>query len=124
VLFDTGSQKSFITAKAVENLALRPVRREGLGIKAFGSRKADVEMTEVNQFVLCPLGRGKRISIECFLVSDSSSIVNEHVELIKKEYVHLSDIYFSDVSKNEDMLPVDILVGSNFLWECQEEETI
>ena len=34
VLFDTGSHKSFITARAVETLGLRPVSREKLAIKA------------------------------------------------------------------------------------------
>ena len=124
VLFDTGSQKSFITAKAIGNLGLRPVRSETLGIKAFGSREADIAKREVYEFTLCPLRGGKRVKIECFVVNDISSIVTEHAELSKKDYPHLHNVYFSDVSKNEDMLPVDILVGSNFFWEFQMGETI
>ena len=44
-LFDTGSHKSFITAKAVGKLELRPVRRQCLGIRAFGSKEANVAMS-------------------------------------------------------------------------------
>eukprot|EP00795_Rhopilema_esculentum_P017366 gene17366-biopygen6317 len=36
VLFDNGSQKTFITAEAVAKLGLEPIRVERLGIKAFG----------------------------------------------------------------------------------------
>ena len=39
VLLDCGSQKSFIAAKAVEDLGLVPSRRENLGIKCLGGTK-------------------------------------------------------------------------------------
>ena len=47
VLFDTGSQKSFITERAVRKHGLRPVRKEELGIKAFGSTEADVAERDI-----------------------------------------------------------------------------
>lgn len=72
-LFDTGSQKSFITVRAVENVELRPGNKERLGIKAFQGK----------EFLLQPLRGGKRVKIECFLVDDVSSSINEHIELIK-----------------------------------------
>ena len=62
--------------------------------------------------------------IECFLVEEISNIANEHVEVVKNNYSHLNGIYFSDVSRNEDFLEVDILVGSDFIWEFQRGESI
>lgn len=43
VLFDSGSNLSFVTARAVEKLGLRPVRREKLETKVFGSDEVEVQ---------------------------------------------------------------------------------
>ena len=52
MLYDTGSQKTFITAKAVGRFGLRPVRKEKIGIKAFGRNEAEVEMRDVVELSL------------------------------------------------------------------------
>ena len=41
VLFDSGSQKTFVTAEVVEKAKIRVVWKEMLGIKAFGSVDSD-----------------------------------------------------------------------------------
>ena len=124
VLFDTGSHQSFITAKAVGRIGLRPTRSESLGIQAFGKSEAEVKMRDIVEFSLVPLHGGKPVKLECFVVDEIASIPNEHVELIKGNYHHLHKIYFSDVCRNEETLQVDILIGSNFVWEFQQGETV
>ena len=58
--------------------------------------------------------------MEAFFVDDICTISNNHVEEVKRNYKHLRDIYFSDVSKAEDLLEIDILVGSNHIWYFQD----
>ncbi len=123
VLFDSGSQKSFVTVRVVEKCGLRVVRSEKLGIRTFGSEEADVKEREVVQFDLMNVDGGERVKIEAYVVNKISDVSNFHVELVKKDFPHLRHIYFSDVSK-EDILQVDVLIGSNFLWEFQGMETI
>ena len=123
VLFDSGSQKSFITVKAVDRLGLQAVRRERLGIKAFGRSEAEIEMRDVIQFSLGPLHGKKEVRIEAFVVQDIADIPNIHVECIKKDYPHLTNIFFSDVSRC-DTLEVGCLVGSDYIWAFQEGEVI
>ena len=43
VLFDTGSNKSFITAEADSKIGLCPVRKEKLSVMTFGSTDAEVK---------------------------------------------------------------------------------
>ena len=124
VLFDSGSHRSFISAKAVENLGLRPVRRENLSIKAFGCRETDDSMRDVVEFYLLPLMGEKRVKVSCYVVDNITSIANIHVEKVKKLYPHLHMIYFSDVSRFEDKLNIQILIGSDFQWEFMEGEEI
>ena len=123
VLFDTGSHKSFISAKAVSKLNLRPVRSERLGILPFGSREAEFSMREIVQVSLHSLSGEKSVNLECYVVDDIADISNSHVEIAKKHYPHLHEIWFSDVSRSEDTLCVDILIGSDALWEFHEGET-
>ena len=124
VLFDTGSHKSFITAEAVGKLGLRPVRRQELGIKVFGGKEAVTEMRDVVEISLSALNDERSVKIEAFVVKDISTIPNVHVERVKKDFLHLTNVWFSDVSREDDMLQVDCLVGSDWLWSFQEGETI
>ena len=124
VLFDTGSQMSFITAKAVGRLGLRPVRKEKLGIKAFGRKEAEEENRDVVELSLLGPQGEKKVSIEAFVVDDIATISNVHVAIVKKQYVHLKNVYFSDVSRYEDTLEIDCLVGSNFFWAFHDGEVI
>ena len=124
VLFDSGSQKTFISAKAVNRLGLEPERSEELGIKTFGSREPYLAVRRVFRFSLSPLFEGIPVEVEAFEVNEISSVANIHVEQIKHNYAHLSNILFSDVSRNKEILEIDILCGSNFLWSFQDGECI
>eukprot|EP00794_Sanderia_malayensis_P012361 gene12361-biopygen9857 len=124
VLFDTGSHKTFITSKAVSKLELKPVRKERLGIKAFGSEEMEVAMRDVIKMSLSGKEGKKNVEIEAYVVKDISSIPNIHIETVKKDFAHLNKVWFADVSRCSSMLEIDCLIGSDFLWAFQEDETI
>ena len=124
VLFDSGSHRSFITAAALEKLGLRPVRKENLSIKAFGSNEAENSMRDVVEFHLVPIRGGKGVKISCFVVRSIGSISNIHLEEVKQVYSHLNFIWFSDVCRNEDVLDIQVLIGSDYQWEFLEGEQI
>eukprot|EP00794_Sanderia_malayensis_P011623 gene11623-biopygen9292 len=117
------SENKDLKAKAVDRLGLRPTRRESLSVRAFGSDETDVKMRDVVKKALAPLGQGKSINVECFVVDDISCIANEHLEVVKNDFSHLNKIWFSDVSRNEeDVLTVDVLIGADELWSFQDGE--
>ena len=91
VLFDTGSYKSFISAKAVSKLDLRPVRSERLRILPFGRREAGFSMREIVQISLHSLCGEKSVNLECYVVDDIADISNSHIEIAKKHYPHLHE---------------------------------
>ena len=122
VLFDIGSHASFITAEAVSSLGLPPVRRERLGIQAFGSEKAEVKERDVVEINVEALNGTKNVKLHCYVVDDISSISNVHPEMVREIYPHLHNIYFSDVCRNVEVLKIDILIGSDEFWNFQEHE--
>ena len=109
VLLDTGSHKSFVSARAVKSLELKPVRREKLANEAFGSNESEETVRDVVEFSLSSLRGGKRVEVQCKVVDEITDIANEHIEVVKKSYSHLKNVWFSDVSRHQETLSIDIV---------------
>ena len=124
VLFDSGTHKTFITRSVADRLLLQPVRKESLGIKTVGCEKMDEKMREVVRVELESTGREKIGMINAYVVDKISDVANEHLELIKHDYEHLKGIWFSDVSRSEETLEIDILLGTDFLHEFQNGQVV
>ena len=120
VKFDSGSQKTFVTENVVRKLGLKVLREEELGVKTFGSSESEIVMRKVYAIPLVSLNGGESITIEAFLVNEISTIANQHVEEIKNVYSHLKGIQFSDFSRYDDFLEMDILIGANYMWSFQD----
>ena len=120
VLFDSGSHRSFVTTKAASNYDLQIVRKEWLSISTFGQRGMDSGLREVARFDVMPLHGGKVQPLEAYVVPDISHISNEHVEVVKNDFLHLRDLWFSDVCQSKDELEIDVLIGADYLWEFQK----
>ena len=77
----------------------------------------DTRLRDVVEVKVSPVGGQKVIKIEAYVVPKISSIQNGHVELARNEYLHLKDLWFSDVCKAQEELEIDILVGADYLPE-------
>ena len=122
MLFDSGSHKSYVTTKT-ENLAgLKVLRKELLGLSTFGQKAKETEVREVVRVAIIdvnPLGSGKVLTLEAYVVSVISRVRNEHIEVVKHNFPHLKDLWFSDVNKTAHELEIDFLIGSDNLWNIQ-----
>lgn len=124
VLFDSGSQRSFITAKAASNYDLEIVRKEWISIGTFGRKTRESGLREVVRFDVMPLQGGKVQMLEVYVVPEISRISNEHVEVVKNDFPHLRDLWFSDVCQSKEELEIDLLIGADYLWEFQKGKTV
>ena len=68
VMFDSGSQNTFVTESVVKSLEWNVLREEELGVKTFGSREAETELRQVYAIPLVPVNGGKSITIDTFSV--------------------------------------------------------
>jgi len=124
VLFDSGSHKSFVTAKAASNYGLEIVRNEWVTINTFGQNAKQSGLREVVRFDVMPLKSDRALRLEAYVVPEISNISNEHVEVVKNDFPHLRDLWFSDVCQTKEELVIDLLIGSDYLWEFQKGRTI
>ena len=67
-------------------------------------------MTEVN---VLPTRNRDRIKIEALVVPEVSQVQNEHIEVVK--YPYQQGLWFSDMSKIEETLNIDIPIWSDYL---------
>ena len=65
-----------------------------------------------------------RRSIEAYVVPEVSRISNEHVEVVKNDFTHLRDLWFSDVYQSKEELEIDVPIGADYLWEFQRVRTV
>ena len=61
ILFDTGSHKSFITARAAASLELQPLRKDWVALNTFGRKAVGSNLSEVMHVDLALVGSKMRI---------------------------------------------------------------
>ena len=88
-------------------------------MNTFGQRAVGSNLRKVVRIDLAPVGGGKVLPIEAFVVPEISRVQNEHLESVRKDYPHLSHIWLSDVCKERDDLEIDVLIGVDYLWSFQ-----
>ncbi len=123
VLFDAGSHRSFVTSHAASLVDPKGLRREFLGINTFGQKCTKAEQREVVELELKSVNGNNVLNIEAYVVPEICTVQNSHVELARKQYSHLENIWFSDVVKSQEELEIDVLIGADYLWSFQTGNT-
>ena len=125
VIFDSGSQKSYISQQARDKLALPATTKESLLTKTF----ENVNMTE--QPMACEklkiaVGNVNKWStqvIEVFVVPNLSPIGSQRIDTAKEHFAYLRGIEFTDDDHENEDLEIDVLVGADFMWSFFTGET-
>ena len=86
-------------------------RKEWLQLNTFGNSSEQAGLREVVEIELCSISGGNCIVMEAYVVPHISSVRNAHLELAKKDYPHLQGLYLSDVSKFQEELEIEVLIG-------------
>ena len=83
ILFDTGSHKSFITARAAASLELQPLRKDWVALNTIGRKAVGSNLSEVMHVELALVGGGKISSSEAIVVPEISLVQNENLEIAR-----------------------------------------
>lgn len=116
LLFDTGSQRSYITNELKERLNLKCVRKENVVIKTFGDlNNTEIKRLEVVQFKVKHRKSSRYVLVEALCVPDiCSPIANQKLNHAKK-MKEFSGLEFADFSEEFD-LSIGVLVGIDFYF--------
>ena len=118
MIFDSGSQRSYISQRLKDSLALPTLSRDTLTIKKFGTEESSVETCDVTQFcVRSPYNNLTMYVTAYVLPIVCAPVSNQPLNLAVAEYSHLRNLPLADFKLyDHDELDIDILIGLDFYW--------
>ena len=123
ILFDSGSQNSFITPKARALLNLEIVTSKDMSIKEFGGGKVKSNL-DVVRFCVKSKDKNLNIYVNAFVNEICHPLVNQEINLAKQSYPYLVGLDLADSNPENLNMDIDILIGADFYWQFIENFTV
>ena len=121
ILFDSGSQLSYITPGAKSKLGLHTAGQQEMCIKSFGGARH----TKTFEYVEFAVNTNSSVeNIKAFVSEISYPLSGQNIAFAKQTFSHLRNIKLADDSKSDTPIDIDILIGSDYYWEFIEGKTI
>ena len=121
ILFDSGSQRTYLSERLVKQLNLKPINKQTLNVKTFGD---DSEKTmDLNEYSFCIRNfdgdcsnylRGLAVPLICAPLS------GQCIEVVRDQFPMLKSLNLADKGRGES--EIDILVGADFYWDIVDGE--
>ena len=124
ILFDSCSQKSYISARLRSKLSLPPIRNDTVLIQTFGNNEPSLKQCSIFQFALeCQDNLTVFIkSYEVELIC--GPITNQTIEIAQQCYPHLQGLPLADHSRGEEDLEIDVMIGADHYWSVVQNHVV
>ena len=123
LIFDSGSQRSFMTRRARERLALRTCGRKELFISTFGAKRSKSQLCDVVRATLV-MRDGEELLLDLLTVpticEPISCASNESIQ----QYEHLRGIELAAMVCDSEPIEFDVLIGLDHYWDIVTGEVI
>ena len=116
LLFDEGSQKSFITEDLAKALALRQLCKEDIIVSTFGAQRQLNREVSVAKISLLTLS-GQPISITVLVVPRIATPLQNTVTLSVTRLPHLQSLTLAHPLTAEKEFNISLLVGADHYWD-------
>ena len=117
ILFDTGSQRSYLTKRAMKLLQLKPIATQTLSIATFGAEKEQSRVCPVVSVGIC-LRERSTMTLSLYVVpSICEPIACQPVDTCVTADEHLMCLDLADPTDGTSQLPVDLLIGCDYYWD-------
>ena len=123
ILFDSGSQLSYITPEARSFLQLNSLGMYNIHLKTSGNSTTDKQLEKVKVLVQTRDSLGSTY-LEAFVSHICYPIEQQVINIAKAEYTHLQTLSMADENPENFPLRIDILVGASYYWDFMTGEII
>ena len=122
ILFDEGSQRSFITSDVATKLDLKPEMQETISLSTFGGNTSSVKRIDTATVYL-ETAQEENIPIRVIIVPTIAAPLATYTGANVRELPHLKGL---SLAQNVDDSPftVDILIGADHYWDIVENEVV
>ena len=116
ILFNKGSQKSFINQSLRDELNFKTQRRENKILKPFEGKNEKMKKLDIVNVCIADTKIQNLTDVELTVVPHiSSPISGQTTELAQVMHEHLIDLPLADSNNSE--LAIDILIGGDLYWK-------
>ena len=122
ILFDNGSQRSYITDSLKEKLGLSPIKKEKLNLNTFGDSKFKTQRCDVVRVYLRKPGNEKVFCVDALSFPTICSALPSSVKL--GSHSSITSLELADHCGSTGQNQIDILVGSDFYWSLVTGEIV
>ena len=117
VLLDNGSQRSYLSERAMKLLNLTITGQQKLSIATFGSNQENHQVYSVVN-VNMKVKESAPLSLALYVVPIiCEPLVSQPIDTCVKENPQLLSLDLADYSDGKNKLEVDMLIGSDFYWD-------
>ena len=117
LMFDSGSQRSYITEDLRKRLNLKTLRKEKIVIKTFGDFSSTLRELDVVQFRVKNRFNKSYVYVEALSVPTiCSAVTKQNIRAAKEKHRHLSKLTLADASEGRSNMDIDVLIGVDFYY--------
>ena len=122
--FDSGSQRSYITERVSDKLALSPVGSSTMRITAFGSSKGKGQTCRIVKIGVETKEGSHRTMVLLTVPVICEPLTGTSLERSIESYQHLQGLELADSFNDRELIDIDILVGLDNYWDFISGEVI
>ena len=122
LLFDSGSQRTFISQDLANKIGAQPFKKEELLMCTFGHdrrTKADFEMVKI-----CLMADGEEIIINALVPPVISPPISAHLQDDDLNFPYLQGLRLADPVRTRGPLEIDIIIGNDYYGSLVTGEII
>ena len=123
ILFDEGSQRSFITSNVAVKLDLKPDTQETISLSTFGGKTSSVKCVDTATVYLTTI-RGETIPIRAIIVPTIAAPLTVYTGTNVRDLPHLKGLTLAHPSVDDSPFTVDILIGADHYWDVVENKIV
>ena len=123
ILFDEGSQRTFLTQEMADTLSLQPQHQENICLSAFGSThplNKKMKVAHIN----VKTTSGALLPISALVVPTIATPLRNAVKLNVTQLPHLRDLSLAHPITQDDSFKISLLIGTDHYWDLVEDHTI
>ena len=120
ILFDSCSQKSYVTSSLRKKLNLQPIGSKTVMIKTFGNEQLSMKKCDVVQLSI-ECADNLKVYIKAYEIDFiCNPLSNQSIDVAVRNYPHLQDLELADVSlapeRDGEHVAVDLMIGADYYW--------
>lgn len=124
ILFDSCSQKSYISARLRSKLSLPPIGSDTVLIQTFGNNELSLKQCNIVQLAL-ECQDNLTVFVNAYEVKlICGPIANQTTEISQQCYPHLQGLPLADHSRGEEDLEIDIMIGAYHYWSVVQNHVV